>query len=208
MSVVCPRAVHNQGSHPDAMREVRAMIVAALPVPPMPVMASREVDGDLFSGSSCCSSHDLLAHLMNIACTCATAQQNAARAELQIKLQADLFEAVDDWHRDEKDDTLVLPPINWTYKALGDFTRKYVQSYMPDPTRDQDVRFLPVHDIDRTHPVHARAIEFQKAQDLLYGKCRLLTVARRGERYARSYESMSYAELVQMSIARILDSKE
>lgn len=204
LAVICPRAVH----HPDAMREVRAMIVAALPLPPLPIMVSRELAGEEGAfAASCCSSHDLLAHLMNIACTCATEKQNSERAALQIRLQADLFDAVDSWREAEPDPLLVLPPIGWTYKTLCDFTRKYVQSYLPDPARDQDLRFLPLHEVDREHPVHARAIEFHKAQDLLYGKCRLLTVARRGERYARSYDTLSYAELVQMSVARILDSK-
>ena len=200
-----PKASH-QRSGGDAMREVRSMIVAALPLPPMPVMVSREVAGDNFVSSACCSSHDLLAHLMNIACTCATDKQNAERALVQTQLQAELFDAVDSWRRSEPDMLLVLPPIAWTYRIMGEFTRRYVQSYMPDPGRDQDVRFVPVHEIDRTHPVHIRAMEFQKAQDLLYGKCKMLTVGKKGERYARTYETMSYAELVQMSVARILDS--
>lgn len=193
--------------HPDAMREVRAMTVAALPVPPMPIMVSRELAGENFVSSSTCSSHDLIAHLMNVACTCATERQNAERALIQARLQAELFDAVDSWREREPDPLLVLPPIAWTYRVLGDFTRKYVQSYMPDAQREQDLRFVPAHEIDRTHAVHRRAVEFQKAQDLLYGKCAMLTVGKKGDRYARSYDHMSYAELVQMSVARILDAK-
>jgi hypothetical protein len=207
-AVVPVLSSHNKHTtRTDAMREVRSMIVAALPVPPMPIMVSRELADENFAASSTCSSHDLIAHMMNIACTCATEKQNADRALLQTQLQADLFEAVDSWRASEPDPLLVLPPIAWTYRVLGEFTRRYVQSYLPDPAKDQDVRFVPVHEVDRTHAVHRRAVEFQKAQDLLYGKCRMLTVDKKGERYARSYDHMSYAELVQMSVARILDSK-
>ena len=79
---------------------------------------------------------------------------------------------------------------------MGRFTRRYIQSYLPDPSREQDLRFIPFHEIDRTHPVHRKALEFQKGQDVVYGKCRAVS---------RNYEIMSYAELVQMSVLRILE---
>ena len=75
------------------MREIRAMIMSALPCPPMPVMSSREVDG--FCEEQFCSSHDLLAHLMNVACTVSTQEQNQNRAEIQARLQGELFDKVD-----------------------------------------------------------------------------------------------------------------
>ena len=50
----------------------------------------RFVEQDL----QCCNSHDLIAHLMNIACTVATERQNKTRAELQAQCQASLFAGV------------------------------------------------------------------------------------------------------------------
>jgi hypothetical protein len=77
---------------------------------------------------------------------------------------------------------------------------------MPNPsTTDHDIRFVPFDQIDRTHPVHTMALEFQKAQDTLYGKCRMLM---QGEKYMRSYERMAYPELVQMTVARIMDCEQ
>lgn len=193
----------SQQHHPDAMREVRAMIVAALPCLPMPMMASSGV-GTL--KSTACSSHDLIAHLMNIACTCATEKQNAARALLQSRLQAELFEEVDAWKEKQGNCGTVLPSADWCYQTLGRFTRKYIQSYMPDPEKDQDVRFIPMHDVDRCHAVHASAAQFHKGQDVLYGKCRMLTVNKEGKEYVRGYDTISYGEMVCLSVARILDS--
>ena len=192
---------HAQQQHRDGMREIRAMIVAALPCPPMPVMASKEMEDDAgFYESKCCSSHDLLAHLMNIACTTATEKQNARRAKLQAALQAGLFDAVDAWKEEQKHKgEMLLPPVEWSYQVMSEFTRKYVQSYMSDPSKDQDVRFMPLGDVDRMHAVHVKALEFQKAQDMLYGKCSMIT---------RDYDRMSYAELVQVSVARILESAD
>lgn len=199
LAVVSPTTQgHHHSHHRDGMREIRAMVMSALPCPPMPLMSSKEVDG--VCEDQCCSSHDLMAHLMNVACVVCTQKQNQARAELQARLQSELFDKVDEWKRGCPD--TVLPPIEWSYQVLGDFTRKYAQSYMADPTKDQDVRFLPVTDINRYHPVHVKAVEFQRAQDVLYGKCSPELIGK------RMYERMSYAELVQVSIARILESGE
>jgi hypothetical protein len=78
-------------------------------------------------------------------------------------------------------------------------------SYMPDQTKDYDILFVPCYDIDKAHPVHSRALDFQKGQDTLYGKCRMFM---RGEKYMRSFDKMEYWELVQMSVARILDCEK
>jgi hypothetical protein len=198
-AVAIPQRPRTAPHHADAMREVRAMIVAALPCPPLPVMASREAQGECsFTEEACCSSHDLIAHLMNIACTHATEAQNRHRARLQVRLHADLFDTVDEWGKRSRESSL-LPPAEWSYTLLCDFTRKYIRCYMPDPSRQQDIRFLPLCDIDRTHPVHVKALEFQKGQDTLYGNVGTHLIS-------RSYDVMSYAELVQVSVARILES--
>lgn len=185
------------------MREIRAMIVASLPCPPMPVMASREIEDEAsftITQTSCCSSHDLLAHLMNVASTVATDEHNRRRAALQNEAMSELFDTVDAWIGAQTTKTR-LPPAQWSYDLFATFTRKYIQSFMPDPTRAQDIRMLPFEDIDRTHRIHAKALQFQKAQDILYGdECKL-------QFRMRSYETMSYAELVQLSMARIIHAK-
>lgn len=156
----------------------------------------RYVQDDL----QCCSSHDLLAHLMNVACTVATERQNVARASMQTELQEQLFAVIDAWHEENNSSSekMKLPAVDWSYDVMSKFTRSYIQSYMPDPSKQQDIRFLPFVDIDRTHSVHAKALEFQKAQDVLYGKCKLDCL--------REYDAMSYAELVQVSVVRVIES--
>lgn len=197
-----------QQQHPDGMREIRAMVVASLPCPPMPVMVSRELEDEASFTSidaSCCSSHDIMAHLMNLACTVATEDHNRRRAELQHEAMTELFDAVDEWIGAQTTGSRArLPPVKWSYDLFATFTRRYIQSFMPDPTRTQDIRMLPIESIDRTHRVHAKALQFQRAQDILYGeeckqqfRCLLRC----------SYEAMSYAELVQLSMARIIHAK-
>lgn len=73
---------------------------------------------------------------------------------------------------------------------------------MPDPTKEQDIRFLPASEVDRNHVVWRRTLEFQKAQDVLYGPCSFGSTL--GSRKALA--SMEYGELVQHSVRRMLAS--
>ena len=188
--------------HPDAMREIRCMSLAALPCPPMLVMVCRELAGEcgfVEQETQCCSSHDLIAHLMSLACALGTEKQSSCSAMLQKELHASLFRQVDEWQEQHDPHCLKckLPPMDWTYQVLGEFTRNYIRSYMPDPSKQQDVWFLPYEDIDLTHFVHAKALEFQKARSILYGACRMPH---------RDLDRMSYAELLQLSVQRIMES--
>lgn len=209
-------SVPHANRHPDGMREIRAMALAALPFPPLPVMACREIEGEcsfVEAELQSCSSHDLLAHLMNVSCKHGTEHMALDRAAYQAAAQAELFAKVDAWHAsaDEANrakvdakDRVHLPPPQWSYEALCTATRLYVQAYMADPKKPQDVRFLPMTDIDMGHFIRRKAVQFQNAQDILYGPCKYL----RERCTQRAYERMSYAELVQVSIARILDSRQ
>jgi hypothetical protein len=76
---------------------------------------------------------------------------------------------------------------------MGNATRKYIQTYMPDSDKQQDIRFLPMEDVDGNHVVRRKALDFQKAQDVIYGACS-----------SQSLDGMSYEELVQHSARRIL----
>ena len=190
--------------HPDGNREIRSMILAALPVPPMPILACKELGDErsyVEAELKAISSHDLLAHLMNICCTVVSSARNEQRRIMQEKLQEDeLFSKLDAWQEknDPGGEKQLLPPVELSYSILGNFTRKYVQSYMQDPNKVQDVRFIPLQDVDREHVVYRKALEFHRAQDVLYGPC--CFAGGLGEKMPE------YAELVQHSVRRILAS--
>lgn len=192
--------------HPDGNREIRSMVLAALPIPPMPILASRELgDERSFTDNEAkaISSHDLIAHLMNVSCTVVSSQKNADRERIQWKLQEELFARVDAWQleNDPGSEKQLLPPPDFAYSLLAEFTRLYIQSYMPDPSKAQDVRFLPACDIDKGHVVRRKAMEFQKAQDVLYGACQF------GD-FSNDLSQMEYWELVHHSVRRMLASAQ
>lgn len=193
-----------QTFHPDGNREIRSMILAALPMPPMPILACKEIAGEqsfVESELTAVSSHDLIAHLINVSCTVVVAEKNEQRQQIQWKLQENLFSQLDEWQaqHDPGGKKQLLPPPEFGYALLSECTRMYIQSYMPDPTKAQDVRFLPAEDVDRGHAVWKRAMEFQKAQDVLYGSCTF-------GGFTKHFQEMDYMQLVQHSVRRMLAS--
>ena len=91
----------------------------------------------------------------------------------------------------------LVPPLDLTYAIMCEFTRMYIQSYMPNPAKEQDIRFIPLHEVDRDHVVHRKALEFQRAQDVLYGPCSFGNPP-------LPLDSMGYSDLLQHSVRRIL----
>ncbi len=89
----------------------------------MPIMVCRELDGEcscVEQDLQSCSSHDLLAHVMNLASTTATKKRNAQCSALQTEVQAAMFEAVDAWQKLNDPHCLHrrLHPVDWTYEAM------------------------------------------------------------------------------------------
>lgn len=104
--------------HPDGNREIRAICMATLPCPPIPVMASREdadevgarpppprpghplgtvlclttgrarPQGNRTCGDATANSHDLVAHLMNVRAAAGQDDVNTARGVMQVSHRA------------------------------------------------------------------------------------------------------------------------
>lgn len=89
-------------------------------------------------------------------------------------------------------DKCQTPSVDYCYAAFAEFTRKYIQSYLPD-AKDVDVRFLPPQQVCRGSTLHAACVDYVQGQDVLYG-------------YKSSFpaSSFTYAELVQVVATRIM----
>lgn len=176
------------------------MVMVALPLPPLPLIVCKELEDEhsfVSSDLKAVSSHDLIAHMLNIACTVASSSINRARMERQACTQEQLFARVDAWQDASSGD---VPDEEWCYNTAMEFTRMYIASYLPCPRKEADLRFLPAAEIDRSHRVHQKALEFQQAQDILYGAC--------STNCTRPLQDMTFAQLVQHSFRRMLEARE
>lgn len=189
--------------HPDGNREIRSMAITSLPLPPLPLMVCKELDDEhsyVEAEHKLASSHDLIAHLMNVACAVASSSVNNKRMEKQAAVVQSLFARVDSW-QDEHDSESV-PDEDWCYELVAEFTRQYVGSYLfqsdSNAQRGLDLRFAPADQISKEHVVYRKALEFQKAQDILYGAASTQSL---------DLCDMSFAQLVQHSIRRMLDAR-
>lgn len=185
------------GMSSDSSREMRAMILLSLPCPPMPMLMSREVRDELSYVEVVnvgCNSHDLIAHLLNKAASAsATATGlHLRRRAFQHGVGEKLYERFDQWQIENPG--VAMPALDISYGFFAEFTRGYIQSYMGEPTKEVDIRFLPAHDVDSGSVLHLKCQDFARAQNILYGTAPL----------ERGVDAMAYGELVQVSAHRIL----
>ena len=142
------------------------MAMVALPIPPLPMLACRELEEEhsfVSSDHTVASSHDMIAHLMNVACAVTSTEINSERQAKQTRIGDELFASVDEWQ--SQNPAAEVPPVDWCYEQATKFTRGYIASYLPHKKEEEvDARFLPAHDIDPSHRIHRMALEFQRAQ--------------------------------------------
>lgn len=80
-------------AHPDGNREIRAICMAALPCPPLPIMASLEEEGgsNTSCGEAVGNSHDFISHLMNVRAAADQQDVNEARMGAQVPAPPSFF---------------------------------------------------------------------------------------------------------------------
>ena len=215
MQATLPEGVVARPDTVDGLRELRAMAMLTLPVPPLPIMVHKElidernaVDGTYHTSSS----HDLVAHLLNVHAACNVTNINKRRKLLQIAAHRKLLKRFDDFAQQQCRDSgenrsPAVPPVGTCYEFFCDFTREYVHALTtsdlehdsPANKYPPDLRMIPVHDVDTKHPIYMQTLDFVKAQDVVFGRCTLLP------ENSVPYDQMSYAELLHISGKRIVE---
>ena len=68
----------------DGLMEIRSMVIASMPFPPLPIMVTTEIFGETNSsggGGTTGDSHDLIAHFLNRKAVLKNKQDNDQRCE-------------------------------------------------------------------------------------------------------------------------------
>jgi hypothetical protein len=180
----------------DTTREIRSIILLTMPCPPMPMLMSREVAGEVsYVEYDCvaCNSHDLIAHLLTKVASdhmCSVAVHKR-RKEYQKTASDALNKRFDDWRLENP--AMACPPLEMCHSFFAEFTRAYIQSFMVDPTKILDIRITPATDVDKHSMLHTKTLDFAKAQNIMFGALP-----------EHDVENMSYSEFLQLSAKRIL----
>lgn len=149
--------------HPDGAREVRAGVLLLMPVPPMPLMVSRRLEdehGTTSQDHSFQPSHDLLAHLLNVAASHGKQSHHDARILAQKRAEDELFAAIDALQDAPVD-------VEQVWHAFCAYKRAYIASFT---LRDGgDARFGDPGSVPQGCRVWDTAYEHARAHDVFFG---------------------------------------
>lgn len=168
--------------HRDGAREVRSMVLACLPVPPMPMIVSREArdtEGGQCIEACATSSHDVIAHLLNLAASRGDGLLNRDREARQIQANERLLQEIDSM---EGVPAHALDERAWT--SFARFTTMYIACFSSAGSPLPDCRFLQPSDVPQGHPVALQAADHARGHDALFGP----VPGVQGPHDARSYE--------------------
>lgn len=176
-------------AHPDGCREIRAMVLASLPVPPMPAIGSKRLEDEHGTVESCSStfcSFDMIAHMLNVSAKHHKQEVNERRQSLQRGAEQGLFERID---------LMAEPPTDLAqvWGLFSEFTREYVKSYTLQDV--VDLRFGDPSRVPKGSLVWHVALDQAKAHDNLFGDLNRLGGA--------ATDSMTYEDLVLRCAKRI-----
>lgn len=160
----------------DSIREMRAMVLVALPFPPLPVEVGKVAgDGLVVEGVTVTTTHDLLAQCMNACALRDDVKVNKERRERQVGVLrgflADLCE------RGVGLDGSDL------YDLYCQHSYRHLCTYFKEDDRPE-VRFLPYSYIAKGDKCHKKLLEHFVAQGVLFQEKHTDELAKRAEKYS------------------------
>lgn len=145
----------------DPLRETRAMMLSALPYPPLPVEVDKIEDGTcILSGQTgVTTTHALLAQCVN---ACALRNDDAAnfeRKQKQLKVLQEFLHS------------LAAKGFLWNderlYYFYCEFNYKHLCTYFPDGN-NPEVRFKPWDYIVKGDACHQQLVDYYRAQGVIF----------------------------------------
>lgn len=163
----------------DQNREVRAMILASLPYPPLPVEAKRLEDGNKLGDVVVTTSHDIISHLLEAVCVQGDPKIHQNRQERQRNvLRAFLADLVKDG----------IQGPEALYDTYRKHTVQHIATYYPEGAVIPELRFMPLGYVCRGDNVHVRTCDYIAAQ------ARILEL--RGGYCASDWGNRNYVDLL------------
>lgn len=148
----------------DANRELRAMMMSLLHLPPLPSIMTHidREDNTVLSTDKVGSSHNLLASMIEWVATIDNAAINNERLLMQIALQERFHQELDSLNLDG--------PIEPIYNFYCHHTRQWIYAYVPDIDMVNKLIFKPLDSICAGDKIHGYMLSYAKAQYHYYKK--------------------------------------
>lgn len=139
----------------DENRELRAMLLSVLHLPPLPVTVDL-VDRDnhrILNDQHTESSHSIICNLIEWMAIMNSSEVNSKRMLTQMALQQQFHSELRAMETGASDEAL--------YSFLCHHTRLWLNSYTP---QGDTIRFKPMDSVTTGDPVHAALLDYAKAQ--------------------------------------------
>lgn len=170
----------------DKNREIRAMILVALPYPPLPMQTCRLGEDNLLGESVEQTTHDALSHLLEFHGGLNDAGAARARQERQREvLRQFLAELVKDG--------IQPPPV--LYETYCRYTRLHIGTYFEEG-RQPELLIPPYSVVCRGDATHRRACDY------VAGQARLLELS--GGLCAQDWQHWEYTDLLTLCRDRLV----
>ena len=142
----------------DHNRELRAMILAALPYPPLPVEARHfDEDGNQLGDSTMVTSHDIISNLVEQAWT----RDQSATSHEKMERQREVLRCfLSDLVRNG------IPAVDALYEVYCKHTRDHIATYYPKD-HVPELKFFPLSHVCKGDKVHIRTCDWMAAQSRL-----------------------------------------
>ena len=151
-----PENVRVESRPYDHTQEMRAMVLAALPYPPLPVLVEGLDDDNRVAGEKTQTSHDLISNLLLHACAKNSVEENKQRQ----KKQQDILRSLID-HMCCRGQLQSIPEL---YETYCHHTRLHIASYTDTPL---PLRFAPLASVCKGDPTHLRTCDYMAGQAII-----------------------------------------
>lgn len=171
----------------DANREIKAMIMAALPYPPLPVETRRIDDENRLGEAVVCTSHDLIAQMIDSAASKNDPQANKERLARHRNVLRDFM-------ADLVRNGVLDPPA--LYEVFCRRTADHIAAYFPRNAPTPEIKFMPLGYVSKGDKVHAHACEFVAAQGIV--------LEEKNPRCAQDYATLEFHDLLRVCRDRLV----
>lgn len=173
----------------DSTQELRAMILSALPLPPLPVVVQQLDEDSRVVGEKLQTSHDVLSNLLLHACARNSPKENETRRARQQEVLRSLIQCMSNRGQ------LQSPPD--LYGTYCHHTRLHMATYIPADGALPPMNFAPLSSVCKGDYAHRKMCDYMAAQAVILEEPNGLS--------AQDWLCREYADMLTLARGRVLE---